>query len=813
MDNKTKGDLYEKYILNYILNEKNNEAWLWPNIPEKELINIGLIHDQNQHRLNKKYDKINNILTDTGIDIIEKYYNNELNKYEYIAVQCKNGYVNGLSINLLGSFYFMMYNYDNLKYGHLYYTNKLHYLLQENTVNKNITFIKKQIDDEQLITLNPNLFELYNYQCDAIHALNEYYKSNTRGILTLPCGLGKTLITAYYSCKSYKHIIILSPLRQFALQNMNKYIEYFNYLKETCVLIDCDGTRNIDDIVDFIQYNNDKQLLFSSTYRSVDVINKLLKYLDDVIIIIDEYHNLSTMAISDNNNEFNKLLTSNHKILFVSATPRIYDIKNNDDLNVSSILGNIIYKMNFNDAINNKYMCDYKIFIPSITLDNTLLYNDIDTEIGINDINNKYKAKSAYLFKCLTYYGSRKCIIYCNNNKDLTDLKNAINLIKSYYVLDDIWIDEITATTSHKNRIIKLNQFTNNTCISLLFSIEILNECIDIPACDSIFISYQTSSKITTIQRMCRATRIDKNNPHKVAHIYMWTDEHNDILDILDELKEYDIILLHKINIQSSKLTHETNEEKTIITNEQQYIDNYIIDVKEFKQLSWMERYNSLVEYIETYNKLPTEHISNPMIIIKMSKWMSDQRLNYKTNKKIVSQNKHYNELFTSLLLKYPLLFNSDEEVWYNNLNKLIEFIDKYNKLPCARGKTKDEQVIGTYKDHNTHNYKYKIHAMSNEIIYNDWSNIITCDKYRHLFTTYEEDWLVNFNKLKTYINENNCLPSKSKDKSFYGWISTQIQNYKKNVGVIKKPHLNKMWSTFMNDNKYRQHFKNYKLT
>ena len=58
-----------------------------------------------------------------------------------------------------------------------------------------------------------------------------------------------------------------------------------------------------------------------------------------------------------------------------------------------------------------------------------------------------------------------------------------------------------------------LNDFQyKNDNIQLLFSICILDECIDVPSCDSIFITYLSQSKIRSIQRLCRCIRIDMKN-------------------------------------------------------------------------------------------------------------------------------------------------------------------------------------------------------------------------------------------------------------------------------------------------------------
>ena len=103
----------------------------------------------------------------------------------------------------------------------------------------------------------------------------------------------------------------------------------------------------------------------------------------------------------------------------MSATPRIYELEDSDE----SFDIEIIYNMNFTDAINNKYITDYKIWLPSIHEDNEKLNN----ELSVYDIDNIIKSKCNYLFSCLLNNGSRKCIIYCINNEELNYLIDAFN--------------------------------------------------------------------------------------------------------------------------------------------------------------------------------------------------------------------------------------------------------------------------------------------------------------------------------------------------------------------------------------------------
>ena len=102
--------------------------------------------------------------------------------------------------------------------------------------------------------------------------------------------------------------------------------------KKEMLLIDSDGERDIDKIIQFIPKNH--SFLLSCTFKSIDVIWK----------IIDEFHNLSSNNIVDEENDFYQLLHSDQRILFVSATPRIYELEDKHiDFCDDSVFGDILY--------------------------------------------------------------------------------------------------------------------------------------------------------------------------------------------------------------------------------------------------------------------------------------------------------------------------------------------------------------------------------------------------------------------------------------------------------------------------------------
>ena len=820
MLNQIKGLAYEKQVRDHILQTK--QCYLWPECPENILLQYGLINSHNQNRIRRKENKANP-LADTGVDIIQINDNNTIS-----FVQCKNGYNNGLGIENLAGYFYWLLTFPSIN-GYIYYTSKLSNNLTMQVIPRN-QFIKMQfetdVDYEQQkqLTYHKEIISItpYNYQIEAKKAINEYFIDDDRCILNLPCGVGKTY-TSYLVSEKFKQIIIISPLRQFAKQNLDRYIEY-GYKHKT-LLIDSDntGTRDETKIMNFIISNNN--FLISTTYQSVDLINKYLFLFDNPLIIVDECHNLSKNNITNELDDFYSILNNSHiidntnseqeigyelnsvtlfdklkyKMLFMSATPRIYEMEDDDTFDTEAILGPIVYKMNFNEAIENNYICDYTVWLPSITENHDELLN----ELSIYDIDETIKAKMMFLYSCLINNGSMKTIVYCRDKEEIRLMREALIKLDDYYILDCI-SEQITSDNTEKERSLTLTNFSNSDKRFLLFSVRILDECIDIPKCDSIYITYPTQSKIRTIQRLCRCLRIDKSNKYKKGNIFIWCDDYAQILDTLSGIKEYDIKFADKIKVNSENHYGKSSLDKELNADIQK-VSSYIIGIKEFKTMKWTDKLDQIKAYINENNKRPSKFDKNNETK-QMSRWLSTQLKNYKKKIQIMS-NKTIYDTFTQFLSEYEAYFKLNDEIWKNNLNQVIKYIDTNNKRPSSSDINNEIKHLGIWLNRQSMNYTNKVFIMSNENIYDQFTNFLS--KYKEYFESNNDIWKNNLIQVKEYINTNNKRPSthdkNNETKQLGKWLSKQIVNYKKKSKNMSNEIIYNEFTIFLS--KYKKYF------
>ena len=854
-NNKERGDIYEKYISNYLSQENENSInWIWHNIPEEHLINAGIIGDWNQHRINRKLNRINK-LPDLGCDIL--YLGND---GEYKIIQCKFYNSNSIGIDCLAGFNAMMLAYDHLK-GIVYHTSQITSNLLSLKQSSRIIYIKKDIENKELYKevenkekiqkkkynkiniLNTNKITLKprDYQLDAYNLL----KNKNRTILQLPCGMGKTLISIMLS-KDYNKVIVLSNLKAHCEQNKSRFEEQLKNYKT--LLVQSDGTRDIEEVKKFI--NSYKKTCIFSTYKSLDIIMAYFTSLEsdsnifsDFLIIIDEFHNISYGDVYENiESPMYKLLNSKLNIMFMSATPRLFYKSNINDNNKDNeqdneedneqdneedneedneqdneiedieidnkIFGNIDYKYEMSLAIENKYVSDYEIFIPSLVIKVNNNIDKIYDEMTVKQFDKALSLKVRFLLKGCLEKGSKKCIIYNKSHQEANDMKIIINSMAYDYFAIKHTCETILSTDKSNVRNNKLKQFIDTKDLAIICSVDILNECIDIPKCDSIFITYTSHSNIRNIQRLCRANRIDKDNIYKIANIFLWID--NDYCEMgtfIKHIKEFDskftVNKIKRLNCTSNNNTIMKNETNETIIKEGIDLNKLIVGFKKIK--SWDENLQELKNFININNKLPSLNTNNKNTY-NLSRWLTNHKKNYKY-KQFIFKNQIYIEKWIHFINSYSNLFldKTSIDFWIVNYNKVEKYICDNKILPPEKGETstKTTQYMARWITKQKFKFSQKIDIMENELIYNKWTELR--DKYPNIFTTLDEDWDKKFKILEKYVKDNNKLPSKRCSENIINkihigkWFHSQKLNYKKKKDMFKKDEYCKKFEKFIN--------------
>lgn len=716
---------FEYYCINKHIIDTNNETYHWSKIPDKILIDSGYF--ENEEELRQRRKNKNGVLQEYGIDAISIRKNNN-NENIYNPLQMKL-WKNTICANDLGTFmsvyYNRFYNLSKESKGYIYHISKL-----ENTFYKDIqktnNIISIKLDNPFIINDEKKDIILRPYQLEALEELKKGWEGI--GSLILPCGTGKTIIFCeYLKYIKPKNIFIFSPLKFLTEQNLEitkKYLSEYNNL-----LVDSDGSTNFIDIKNLLNKNT----IFSCTYKTAkNILFNLFDeniIMNDSILIIDEAHNLLNSKL------LIKLIKKFPKVLLITATP---PNQMNEILN-----SKIIYKYLLSKAIEEKYICDYKLYFPFI--ENNKIMIDIPDELY--NLDENICKKCLFFINGLLRTGSRKTILYLKSSAEIDIYTKTINNIMLNYHYYKCEIFNIIFDTNNNDRKMILKKFQQDEyyeVIKIILSVRILDEGIDIPKCDSIFITHigNVSNDIRNTQRILRANRLDNNNKNKIANIFIWCDDSNKSINTIKLLKNNDIKFNKKVIINNDNYGY---------YNKNNINNNEII----------IKKNNDIIEFINIncYTEDEIEDIKIELLINFFNE-----------NKRIITENeiyKNYNlgNWYYSQLKKIK-----------NNLDKNNKIIEKLNKYDIFKEdiikylNEKIEKNRSYYKCFKCDYKKDLFRDMKNHININKVCNKDSrCNELsndeiliRTLIPYIKDKQTVNFEKIKyynyTHINRNILL-------------------------------------------------------
>ena len=298
----------------------------------------------------------------------------------------------------------------------------------------------------------------------------------------------------------------------------------------------------------------------------------------------------------------------------------------------------------------------------------------------------------------------------------------------------------------------------------------------------------------------------------RLEEVKDYIDKNNKRPDKRNKIKEIKSLGLWVTNQQTYFKTKTYIMKKSDIYNKYiEFLNNpkYIIHFT-LNENEWKFILEKVKKYIENNNKRPSCSDKNKEIK-KLGKWLSQQKINYKKKIQIMKNPEIYDKYIEFINNpKYINHFISNEASWEINLNQVKEYIEKNNKRPSCTDKNKEIKKLGAWINTQQNNFKKKNDIMKNPEIYNKWVNFTNDNKIYNLFF-HDDEWEINLNQVKEYIEKNNKKPShghkNSEIKKLGSWISTQQKNYKKKENIMKNSDIYNKFSKFINDSKYMNHF------
>ena len=236
------------------------------------------------------------------------------------------------------------------------------------------------------------------HQTEAIDAILGALRRHNRVTAVMPCGTGKTLVQLWIAERMKCHLVlVLVPSLALLRQSLHEWLKETRWQAVAYLGVCSDPSveRGLDEIVvqqsdlDFpITTDSEAVHKFVSrgfrgvkivfcTYHSASVVARGLPSRTTFdLAIFDEAHQTAGRPGSRNSSALNEKHLSSRKRLFMTATPRHYDIHRRDQEDDATLIysmdrpdvyGPVAYKLSFAESVRQGIIVDYKVLISVVT--------------------------------------------------------------------------------------------------------------------------------------------------------------------------------------------------------------------------------------------------------------------------------------------------------------------------------------------------------------------------------------------------------------------------------------------------------------
>jgi superfamily II DNA or RNA helicase/SOS-response transcriptional repressor LexA len=340
-----------------------------------------------------------------------------------------------------------------------------------------------EVETECLPPISPNLI-----QTEALAALKATREAEfSRGLVVMATGTGKTWLSAF-DCLAInaKRILFIAHREEILSQAQETFVRIF----EDAKVGQYTGTQK-DVNVDIL-------------FASIQTLGRqahLDKFAEDHFdyIIVDEFHHAGAAS-------YKRLLARFEPqfLLGLTATP-----ERTDRADILSLCdNNLVFENGMVKAINQKVLCPFDYFGIG---DTGVNYQEIswrngkfDPEELQNQLATEARAENAY--QHWLKHKQKRTLAFCISTKHAD------------FMADFFQRKQIQSVAVHSKSIIRRNEALEQLEqgeIDIIFSVDLFNEGVDLPAIDTVLMLRPTESKIIFLQQLGRGLRQAKDSGKK----------------------------------------------------------------------------------------------------------------------------------------------------------------------------------------------------------------------------------------------------------------------------------------------------------
>ena len=521
------------------------------------------------------------------------------------------------------------------------------------------------------------------HQGEALEDILPALELEDRATAIMACGTGKTLVALWVAERmDCQNVLVLVPSLALVRQTLHEWLRetHWSNLAYMCVCSDPTVSKGVDDLIvnqadlDFpITTDSDTARQFLSkrftgtkivfsTYQSAHILAEAIdgEWQFD-LAIFDEAHKTAgkegtrfAFALSDKN-------LSIRKRLFLTATPRHYDVRKKDkegdlksvySMDVPETYGSVVHTLPFPKAAREKIICDYKVVISVVTSEMVTeeLLRRGEVIVAGDTVKARQVANQIALQEAVEKYGVAQVFTFHSSVKSAQSfVAKGGEGIKSHLPEFGAFHVNGKMRTSEREAVMKEFEDAKKAVMS---NARCLTEGVDVPAVDMVAFMSPKKSKVDIVQATGRAMRIprdqapDKSIGYILVPLFLKQDkgesveeavqrtEFDEIWNILQAMKEHDEVLADIIRrIKEDKgRTGGYDDSRFREKIEILAPDISLKSLREgitalcVEQLgdTWDERYGELKQYKETNGdcNVPQRYPENPQLGV----WVANQR-------------------------------------------------------------------------------------------------------------------------------------------------------------------------------------------
>ena len=561
------------------------------------------------------------------------------------------------------------------------------------------------------------------YQIEALTRISETLSRVDRAHVVMACGTGKTLV-ALWAAEAIKPktVLVLLPSLTLLQQTVDEWSRHNSWGKAFTYLCVCSdptvATRDANDPIRldatdlefrvdtspdevrcFMERDTPGVKIVFSTYQSSPVVSDGIRGLAPFdVAIFDEAHKttgpqggLFAHGLKDEN-------IRTRKRLFLTATPRHYDIRHRDkegdfrivSMSEEAIYGPRAYTLTFGSAARQGFICNYKVVISVVDGQEV---NEFALKHGItlvegDPIGTRWVANQIAIARAIEKTEARRAITFHSRVSSAKEFgTEGTHGIKQF--LPDFSVFHINGEqkSSQRKQLIRLFR---DAAKGLVTNARCLTEGIDVPVVDMVAFIDPRHSRVDIAQATGRAMRkphgSDKDIGYVVIPLFLQRkngetlaealdrSDFADVANVLNTMQEQDEDLVQIIRELRVKKGRGETFDPRILSDKIEVIgpsidlstlrSNVFAEVVDAIGSSWDEWCGRLTLYKDRkgHCRVPQRHSENGF---PLGAWVNYQRLNY------LSQERRQR------LDALGFVWDAQEEAWEEGFRQLTVYLER----------------------------------------------------------------------------------------------------------------------------------------